>query len=70
MTMATGDHACQSCGGWNGSHYPSCQTLVWLPMRTWGGTGQYGAPPSTPLSDSDVDRIARRVVELFRETKP
>lgn len=30
-------------------------------------TGQCMTPPRTHLSDADVDRIARRVVELLKE---
>lgn len=66
MSMAAGDYACPSCGNWNGSHYPNCLTLAWLPLRVYGGIGQYGVPSAQPLSDSDVERIARRVVELLR----
>ena len=61
----------QSCivGPWpfpthDGPVYPAAPTLAPSPQPT------YHYHFTAPLSDADVDRIARRVVELLREDKP
>lgn len=71
---------CGACGGKNNDHqtwcnmprhwstYPAAPTLVPpVPPHT-----HFHLTPAPPLSDADIERIARRVVELLdeREAKP
>lgn len=60
------------------THPSPFQPPAWHPDAVWiAPVNGYGWQPpyqptdhAPPLSDSDVDRIARRIVELLREAKP
>jgi hypothetical protein len=64
----TGDPSCPRCGSFRlpGSICPCWQQPApgWTPPTF----PTFTAPPR--LSDEDVDRIARRVVEMLREAPP
>jgi hypothetical protein len=70
--VATSNTGC-TCGGWYVGDFPPPPCAMhalpaWHDARPL--TYQPIVQPPAPLSDADVERIARRVAELLREAKP
>jgi hypothetical protein len=47
------------------AYQPTCAPSPWAPLPDY-----HFAPVPAKLSDDDVERIARRVVEILREDQP